>query len=297
MSRFEIDDQFLGHHKTVRALRKGAEALQMWLAIRTYVAINNSDGIVPDEDIDDLPGAPKSPRKWLAVLVECGKPVPGEGRGPGLVDAVDGGWRLHDYRDHGLSPDEIERRKELSRERQRRWRESRVPNASRNGVTHSPPNAVTNPSSDASGDTPDPIRSDPKIDPSLHGGAKDLSGHGGRDETDPPRPSREISVGARRFAESLNTEAPEELEFTEQHRELARAAGVDLAQTWLECRDQRRAKQYRCASWEAEFTSWLRREAKFQRERVRGSPAKQRQPPQPNDERNRYKPPIFGETT
>lgn len=123
---FEIDDHFLGHHKTVRAIRRGAESLQMWMAIRTYVAVNNTDGFIPDEDICDLPMAPKNPKKWLMVLVECGKPMPDGTRGPGLVDIVDGGWKLHDYRDHGLSPDEITRRKQLSRDRKHRWRLKRL---------------------------------------------------------------------------------------------------------------------------------------------------------------------------
>jgi hypothetical protein len=55
---WQMDDKFLGHHKTIRALRAGAEALQMWLALRNYVAHNETDGEIPDEDIDDLPGAP-----------------------------------------------------------------------------------------------------------------------------------------------------------------------------------------------------------------------------------------------
>lgn len=122
MSYWQMDDAFLGHHKTVRALRMGAESLQMWIALRTYVAVNTTDGDVPDEDIDDLPHAPKNPRKWLAVLVECGQPLHGGGRGAGLVDKTENGWRLHNYERHGLSADEIEKRKEAARERKKRWR-------------------------------------------------------------------------------------------------------------------------------------------------------------------------------
>jgi hypothetical protein len=118
-----MDDGFLSHHKTVRAIRKGADALQMWMALRTYVAVNTTDGDIPDEDIDDLPGAPKNPRRWLTVLVECGKPLPGGGRGAGLVDPIDGGWKLHNYDRHGLSAAEVERRKDAARERKKKWAE------------------------------------------------------------------------------------------------------------------------------------------------------------------------------
>lgn len=126
MSYWQMDDGFLGHHKTVRAIRKGPEALQMWVALRTYVAKNTTNGTVPDEDIDDLPQAPKNPRKWLQVLVECGKPVGGGIRAPGLVDPIcDGQWKLHNYERHGLPADEIQRRKEAARERKKKWHEKR----------------------------------------------------------------------------------------------------------------------------------------------------------------------------
>lgn len=145
MSYWQMDDGFLGHHKTRRALRKGAEALQMWLALRTYVAVNTTNGTIPDEDIDDLANAPKSARKWLDVLVGCGEPLPSGARGPGLVDPLENGvWALHNYDRHGLSAAEVERRKEAARERKRKWSKNRsgtqperrsehVPDASENG--------------------------------------------------------------------------------------------------------------------------------------------------------------------
>lgn len=211
MSRFEMDDQFWGHHKTKRALRAGAEAIQMWMAMRFYVAINNSGGLVPDEDINDLDGAPNDARKWLGVLVGCGKPLPGGGRGAGLVDQADGFWMLHDYDDHGLSPEEVERRKELSRERQRRWRQGRLPeskpqeqpaqrsipciteeqepetsrnavgNASRDALGDAATNGGSNAVTDALCDVPDPIRSEERSDRRVV--AKDLTGIQG-DRTD-----------------------------------------------------------------------------------------------------------------
>ena len=130
MAYWQMDDGFLGHHKTKRAIRKGPDALVMWVALRTYVAVNTTDGVIFDEDIDDLPHAPKNPRKWLKVLHECGEPLAGGARGPGLVDRIDGGWRLHNYDRHGLSPEEIERRRAAARERKRKWLENRNGTAS-----------------------------------------------------------------------------------------------------------------------------------------------------------------------
>ncbi len=117
-----MDDKFLRHHKTIRALRAGAEALQMWVALRSYVANNETDGEIPNEDIDDLPGAPKNPRKWLSVLVECGKPIDG-GRGAGLVDPIPTGWKLHNYEKRGLTREQIETAREKARTRKEHWKE------------------------------------------------------------------------------------------------------------------------------------------------------------------------------
>lgn len=148
MTHWQMDDAFLGHHKTKRALRHGLESLLMWCALRTYVAVNLSDGVIPDEDIDDLPHAPKNPRRWLAVLVECGKPLEDGTRGPGLVDHLTGNrWALHDYQDHGESKEKVEARRAATRERQKRFRNAggqRATNAPTNEVSNEVSNGVTN---------------------------------------------------------------------------------------------------------------------------------------------------------
>lgn len=125
MSYWEMDDGFLGHHKTRRAVREGWEALGMWTALRTYVAQYLTDGFIPDEEIDTLPNAPRNPRRWLDVLVRCGKPGSDGSRGAGLVDRVAGGFMLHDYSDHGLPAAEIRKRKADAAARQKRWRDSK----------------------------------------------------------------------------------------------------------------------------------------------------------------------------
>jgi hypothetical protein len=304
VSRFEIDDQFLCHHKTKRALRKGPESLQMWLAFRTYSAINNSDGIVPDEDIDDLDGAPKNPRKWLAILIECGRPLPGGTRGPGLIEQIDGGFRLHDYRDHGLSPEEVERRRELSRDRQRRWRDARVgvTNASRNGVTP----CVTN----ASGDTPDPIRSE-----EIRSDLDPVSKEPDRYSAQNPEPAAHTPRIDRCMAAFVKPK-PASIELFEawKHESGKTNASMDAKRVELFERlaleGITKEQVIECVRG-AKLDDWARDSAKLSPSAVLGS-AEQREkfasmarsppkprgfksPPQPNDENNRYKPRIFGD--
>lgn len=71
-------------------------------------------------------------------------------------------------------------------------------------------------------------------------------------------------VASRRFTESLMSDPPDSLEFTEEHRQIARAGGLDIEECWKECRDYRRGQGQRSANWDASFASWLRNERKRQ---------------------------------
>lgn len=118
-----IKEEFVGCDKIGRAIAAaGWEVLGMWLAMKAYAAEKLTDGFVPDEDVERLRGAPKSPRKALKALVECGRVDPGGERGAGLVDPAKLGWQLHNYDDHASSSTEQELRKEKARERKRKWR-------------------------------------------------------------------------------------------------------------------------------------------------------------------------------
>lgn len=109
-------EEFLTHDKTQRAIKlAGYEVLAMWMALKGYAATHATDGFVPDEDIDTLPGAPPKARKALKALVDCGRILPTRERGPGLVVATDGGWQLHDYLDHANSSDAEFIRRERAR--------------------------------------------------------------------------------------------------------------------------------------------------------------------------------------
>jgi hypothetical protein len=120
-----IKEEFVGGEKWRRAVKLGrCDAIAMWLALKCYASQHpSSAGFVPDEDIEELPGAPRAPRKALQALVECGRLLPGGGRGPGLVEPVECGWQLHDYLDHSQAPEELELRREKARLKKQKQRE------------------------------------------------------------------------------------------------------------------------------------------------------------------------------
>lgn len=120
-----IKEEWLLHEKTQRAIAKGGhEVVTLWLAIKRYCACNLTDGFVPDEDIECLPGAPAKARKALKALVECGSLGRDGIRGSGLVDPAPGGWQLHDYDDHSKSREEIELAREKARVKKERQRQA-----------------------------------------------------------------------------------------------------------------------------------------------------------------------------
>lgn len=93
----QIKEEFVGCKKWHRAIELGgAEAIQMWLAMKRYAAEHLTDGFVADSDIDTLPGAPRRPRRKLKALVDCGVTNRDGSRGPGLLSATESGWQLLD---------------------------------------------------------------------------------------------------------------------------------------------------------------------------------------------------------
>lgn len=96
-----IKEEFVGGEKWKRAVKLGkADAILMWLALKRYAAEHTeTEGFIPDEDIDELPGAPRAARKALDALVTCGALRRDGSRAQGLLLQVDGGWQLLDEGD------------------------------------------------------------------------------------------------------------------------------------------------------------------------------------------------------
>ena len=122
---FTVKDEFLGSAKTKLARKLGgSDAIVMWLALKTYCAVNLTDGFIPDEAIRDLEGAPRNKQKSLTALSLCGPKLPEGGRKAGLVERLEHGWKLHDYLDHEASAEQIKRKRALKAARQKRWRDA-----------------------------------------------------------------------------------------------------------------------------------------------------------------------------
>lgn len=123
-----IKEEFVGGEKWRRAVELGGgDAIVLWLAMKRYCSqYADTEGFVPNEELDGLPGAPRGARrKALQALLGCGRLLPGGERGPGLVDSVEGGWQLHDYADHCAPLEEIELRREKQRLKKQAYREGK----------------------------------------------------------------------------------------------------------------------------------------------------------------------------
>lgn len=117
MAWFKVDDTLHSHPKARKA---GLAAMGLWALGGAFSSQYATDGWVPD---------------WYVTSILNGKRAANS-----LVEAglwtravIDGecGYQFHDWEHYQPSKAEIERERAASRERQKRWRESR-----RNGVTN-----------------------------------------------------------------------------------------------------------------------------------------------------------------
>ena len=111
MPWFKVDDTLHGHPKARRA---GAAAMGLWALAGAYSSAYKEDGFVPDWYAQSW----ASGKSLAAKLVEVGLWEPGEKEGVP-------GWFFHDWEDYQLTSEEIERDRELARQRQQRLREAR----------------------------------------------------------------------------------------------------------------------------------------------------------------------------
>lgn len=116
MAWFKVDDTLHSHPKARRA---GLAAMGLWVLAGAYCSQYATEGRVPEWWVSSI----KNGKRLAGNLVEAGlwyRDVSGE----------EPGYLFHDWEHFQPSKAEIERDRELSRERQRRWRERR-----RNAVT------------------------------------------------------------------------------------------------------------------------------------------------------------------
>lgn len=93
MSYVRVDSSVPRNRKFVKA---GPAASWLWLCGLAYSQLGLTDGFVPIEALEFLG-------------VRGAKPLAGRLVAAGLWEAVDGGWRVHDYLEHNKPADEIRR--------------------------------------------------------------------------------------------------------------------------------------------------------------------------------------------
>jgi hypothetical protein len=108
MTWFKADDMLADHPKVIGLGKDAVPAMGLWLLVGTWAARYSTDGFVPDDMVRRY-----DPRRRLSKrLVEVG-----------LWDRVGAGYCYHDWFDHQLSAEEVEKKRANNRERQRRHRQ------------------------------------------------------------------------------------------------------------------------------------------------------------------------------
>lgn len=109
MTFFNVDDQFHSHPKARRA---GLAAIGLWTVAGAWSQAYKQQGFVPEYEVAAWPQG----KRLAGQLVTAGLWEPAEKDG-------EKGWLFHDWLDIQQSADEIERKRQQWRERQRRRRQ------------------------------------------------------------------------------------------------------------------------------------------------------------------------------
>lgn len=145
MAWVRIDDSFSDHPKVEAA---GGDAAWLYVCMLCYCNRHLTDGFVPVEKLPRLSDRSR-PAALAARLAEVG-----------LVDAVDGGWRVHDYHDYQPSRESVVAERDQAKERMRRVRKERSGSANvRPNTDRTVPNGSANVRPKFG--NPDPTRPDP----------------------------------------------------------------------------------------------------------------------------------------
>lgn len=129
-----FDDQFPIHRK-VSGLSDAA--FRLHVSAIFWCARNLTDGVVPEEDLDDVSARVRTPQRFVPELVKRG-----------VWEPVENGWQIHDYLDFQWSKIRVEQERRKSADRQKKFRESHSRSSGRsNAVTNAVDNATPVPSS------------------------------------------------------------------------------------------------------------------------------------------------------
>lgn len=242
-----------------KAIKAGGEALWMWLAMKTYCKVNETDGLVPACMIGRLQGPePTRQKRLVARLVTAG-----------LVDVAGPDFMLHDYLDWEESSTDAAKRRAAARKRKADWeqrhgmREERNGNTVPNTVPDDEGNAVPNAGVTVGGTDhregegrEGKGKEDPPIAP--QGGPTRGGDPWGLTPAAEPAHERKTSRGP-----SRRTVMPDGWSPSDAHRAMAAELGVSVDAERAAFTDHHLAKRSTFADWDAAFRTWLRNAQKF----------------------------------
>lgn len=205
MTWFKVDDGFWSHPKTM-ALSPGAVAL--WVRAGAYSCQHLTDGVILSR-VTPLLDPSEGREQHAQELVDAG-----------LWTRRRDGYQFHDWEDYQETSQDVKKRRDQWKQRQRRARESREESRVTPTVTHAP---VTRESL-----SPVPSRPDPLSSTKKEGGNR-------------ARP------------------LPPDWQPNDAHRALAAQRGVDCDLEASKMRDWASDKGATGKDWDARFRNWLHR--------------------------------------
>lgn len=131
MAYAKIDDGILDHPKCLMA---GEDATNLFIRSIIWCNKHLTDGFVPHEACTNLTRS-RNLKKQVAALLRVG-----------LWEEVEGGYRIVGFLDHNDSKEEVQRKRELAAERQRRSRARRAKQTEQESASVTRDKRVTSPS-------------------------------------------------------------------------------------------------------------------------------------------------------
>lgn len=248
MTWFKVDDTLPFHSKVVAA---GNSAMGLWVRAGAWSAQMLTDGFVPDHMLTVLSGG--CPEQVDALVTS------------GLCYRVDAGVRLHDWSDWQPSAASVLERRRQEAERKALWRAEQE----RKRAAERAAKQAGNEGPLSQGDT---IRTESGQlwdESETSGGTDDPPT---RPKPDPTRTSYGSTKGGKRGPKPKELHPlPDDWSPTDRHEAYAREHGIDLRYETFQFRNNADAKGIEMKNWNAAFSTWLGKRAKWdQQEREQG---------------------------
>lgn len=153
MTWFKVDDKLSGNRKVRKLGADRLPAMGLWTLCGSWASDHTTDGFVPAEEVRRFDPKEKFARRLVDV-----------GLWTTVVQDDEPGYLFHDFHDYNPTAEKVLAEREATRERVRKWRESRK-SGTRNGVGNASGNGVR---------TFSPTRPDPTPPKGGRGAGRDL---------------------------------------------------------------------------------------------------------------------------